>query len=718
MEALEVANVDLDDVANTTAEDCELAPVDPEDSSLGSEGLGRAVLWTLLASLLVRLLYFAEHAGSAFFGIAILDEAYYDGAARALLDGQAGAVLGDSFRPPLYPLLLAACYRLGGSELGVAAAIAAQHVLGIATAILVTLLGARLANRASAGLAAGLLFALAGPPLFFEGERLIVTLFTFLVTCTLWFASKVSVSEGRSFLAWCGIGLAIGLATQARANALLLLLPLTLVPLVLLKDIGIRRKSVGIFAACSACFAVLVAGGALRAHHGSGFQLLPSAGGVNLYLGNERGADGIVPRQDRPVTYGEAYRDSVAVFAEQEFEAARARGEVEGTGARAISRYWTGRALEEVAADPIGRLRLMVRKGTLLLTNRELPNNKHYAFILEHESPLLRRMPVRWWFLFALAPVGFIAAWRNGNRVLAAWTVGSVLVLAAGIVLFFVNSRFRIPLWPGMAALAGVGGLALMDTLSRAVSRFRHAGPEGARYDGLGRAMGLLAVVGVLASISLLVGLSVAVPGAGRDFFFRSYAHLEKGDFEAALPDAEEAVRAMPEDPAAWAQLGNVHQRADHPEQALVAYTKALNLFPEEPRVVNNIGVVLEELGRTNHAYRSYHHATALEPNYPLPWVNASLLELRAGRPDLAHARLAHVATLGFTSPQRTAAEALLLRAQGREQQARAILDRAAPDDREAIELVLTDAAVPLAPTVLQLGPRERATPASPREMP
>jgi tetratricopeptide (TPR) repeat protein len=655
--------------------------------------LGRSVLWTLLAALLVRLLYFAEHARSAFFGIAILDEAYYDGAARGLLDGQPEAVLGDSFRPPLYPLLLAACYRLGGAHLDVAAAIAAQHLLGIATVVLVTVLGARLARRASAGLVAGLLFALAGPPLFFEGERLIATLFTFLATSALVLASRVA-ARPQSLAAWCALGATIGLATEARANGLLLVVPLVVVPMVLLPKAPGRR---GMLTAVAACFTVLLAFGALRAQYGGGFGLLPSAGGVNLYLGNERGADGMVPRQDRAVTYGEQYRDSVAVFAEQEFAAARARGEAHGAGAQAISRYWTGRAVQEIVADPLGRVRLLARKFVLLLANREIPNNKRYAFILEHESPLLRRLPVRWWLLLALAPLGLAFAWRHGDPVLAAWIAGNLLLLALGIVLFFVNSRFRIPLWSGMAALAGVGTLVIADTL---------------RARDWPRTLRLGAIVAVLALTSFWVGRDLVMPGAGRDFFFRSYARLERGELEGALTDAEVAVRAMPEDAAAWTQLGNVHQRADLPDRALEAYLRAQRLSPGEPRVANNIGVVLEAIGRPDDAYRSYRHATRLEPTYPLPWVNAALLELRASRADLARESLARVAALGFESPQHTAAQALLLRAQGEESRARVRIDQAPAAAREAIALVLEDAEIPLDPTVLGLGNEPPSTPA------
>ena len=46
---------------------------------------------------------------------------------------------------------------------------------------------------------------------------------------------------------------------------------------------------------------------------------MPGSGGVNFYLGNKQNADGMVPRQDRRVTHGDEYRDSVQVFAREEY---------------------------------------------------------------------------------------------------------------------------------------------------------------------------------------------------------------------------------------------------------------------------------------------------------------------------------------------------------------------------------------------------------------
>ncbi|MEM6453934.1 MAG: hypothetical protein AAF772_02455, partial [Acidobacteriota bacterium] len=194
------------------------------------------------------------------------------------------------------------------------------------------------------------------------------------------------------------------------------------------------------------------------------FAWTGGSGGVNLYLGNERGADGIVPRQDVPVTYGARYRDSVQVFAEQVYRVA-----IFGDGPQParvapsdVSRYWTGRALEEIVADPARWLGLMTRKAAFLLGNRELPNNRSFAFALADDAPWLGALLVRWWLLLALAGAGVYALHHAARRDRGAWRAAAgplvlIALHAAGVLLFFVNARYRLPLWPALAALAGVG---------------------------------------------------------------------------------------------------------------------------------------------------------------------------------------------------------------------------------------------------------------------
>src|SRR5215472_10884333 len=66
-----------------------------------------------LLGLVVRIGFFLEHAHSPSFGVPTLDQVYYDTVARMLLAGEDLHQL-HGFRPLLYPMFLALCYKLGG----------------------------------------------------------------------------------------------------------------------------------------------------------------------------------------------------------------------------------------------------------------------------------------------------------------------------------------------------------------------------------------------------------------------------------------------------------------------------------------------------------------------------------------------------------------------------------------------------------------------------
>ncbi len=273
----------------------------------------RVLLWVGVAAFAVRFLYFTEHAASPFFHAVILDEKFYDGVARALAEGRDASRLNPGFRPWLYPVFLAGWFRLGG-EWGYVLALCAQHVLGIATAVLVADLSARLFGRPAAGGLAGALYVLAGPPLFFEGELLITGLFTFLATAQLWILSHADADgsrDGPSRLQlwysagwWLAAGMWTALAAQARPNMLLFL---AAYPAAALIFPGRRpaRRWLFVAVALAGSLIVLITFAALNQRLTGRFQLLSSSGGVNFYLGNKIGADGMIPRQDRRVTYGD-----------------------------------------------------------------------------------------------------------------------------------------------------------------------------------------------------------------------------------------------------------------------------------------------------------------------------------------------------------------------------------------------------------------------------
>jgi len=142
-------------------------------------GFKRALVFLVLLGLIARIGFYVEHANTPSFGVPTLDQKYYDTVAKMLLAGEDLHEL-HAFRPLLYPLFLAFFYKLGGNW-GVDLVLLVQHLLGIATGLLVALLGARLFRHRLAGAVCGALFLLAPLPLCFEGVLLIGPRYTFLI---------------------------------------------------------------------------------------------------------------------------------------------------------------------------------------------------------------------------------------------------------------------------------------------------------------------------------------------------------------------------------------------------------------------------------------------------------------------------------------------------------------------------------------------------------
>ena len=607
----------------------------------------RVMLWVGLVALVLRAVYFVEHTGSPFFSVPILDEAYYDSVARVLAAG--GEIdpteIGAGFRPLLYPALLAHAYRLAG-DWGDVAIVVVQHLVGVVTTMLVVLLSTRLFRSARAGLVGGLLFALAGPPLFYEGELLNTSLFT----CGLLLQVLAFATAGTSGRRWLGCGALTGLISQLRPNALVLALVFVVG--------GFRRRVV--WTGLAGLGLVIVTIAAIESPLVGQWRFAGGSGGVNFYLGNKLGADGMIPRQDVAVTYGTRYRDSVELFAENEYAA-------NGNG-RGESLYWMGRALSDIKAEPRRWCALLVDKMAFVIWNEEIPSNRSFDFARRFESTVLTWLPVRWWMLFALAPLGALAARRRGDRDLLLASGGVVLLLTAVMVLFFVNSRFRVPLWPLMAALAG-GGLVELCSIFKA-----------RRWIRGGVSVGALAVLSML-SLTNLSGSRL--PSLGRDFFYRSLALLERGELLAADADARRALVLEPADAAVRFQLGTIALEQGRDLAALESIRGAALLQPGEARIYNNMGIVLERLGRLTQAYDAYRRSLELAPDYPPALVNSALFELRAGLLDAAADKLERAHALGESGVPSLCARGFLARERGDRQRAEELLERARSIDAE-----------------------------------
>ena len=592
-------------------------------------GFHRALVLLSLLALIVRIGFYVEHANSPSFGVPTLDQKYYDTVAKMLLAGEDLHEL-HAFRPLLYPMFLAFFYKLGGNW-GVELALLAQHLLGIATGLLVALLGARLFRHRLAGIVGGVLFLLAPLPLCFEGELLIEPSYTFLICLGLLLHLHTATIRGwRGALLWLLCGGMIALASQARANILVFL---AVYPLFAAWRWWHTRERAALLPllGLAGALAMMIPWGIINLRQADRFHLVSNAGGVNFYLGNRRGADGMfgcdvvtalseLSRSNKTaatITANERYEDLVEVWAREEYSAAmRGQNRPAESDPKAISRYWTQRAVDEIKADPAAWLKLTAKKCWLTLWNKEVPNNKDFAF-LQQEYFWLRVLPVRWVVLLMLAPAGLWAAARFRNRDNLFILLVYAAIYSAGNVAFFICDRYRYPVWPALAVLAGGGLLAGLEMIRQR------------RWRGL---LSALACAGLMAAISLPNWFGAKLPNFAQDYYFRSSAWYEKRRFAEALEDINRSVELDSLNAGAQQHRGNVLFALNRMEEACRAYEQALKLIPGNSGVWNNLGATLEALGNTDAALGAYRRATECQPPNPLAFLGIAFIQIRAGQ--------------------------------------------------------------------------------------
>ncbi|VGO20907.1 tetratricopeptide repeat protein [Pontiella sulfatireligans] len=568
-------------------------------------------------ALFVRFAYFLQHLSSPFFARPFLDQKYYDLCARQLA-GAGGDLIGG-FRPLLYPYFLSLFYSLH-LESGMLLSIMAQHIMGVGMAVLVAWLAMRFFADTKAGLVAGLFFCLSAPPLYFEGELLIATLFSCLLlgVWTSFYQASKSASPRQSGLLWLITGVILGLAAQARPNALPLILAIpALSALRLIRCPKQIAQASTPLLALAGLLAVQILFGALNARHSGTFSLMTQAGGINFYLGNSQSADGMIPRQSSYVVYDGAYRDPIQVMAEQGYQ--EAMGTEGAISQEAVSNYWKTKTVDQIKQDPLRWLHLMLKKTWLMVWSHEVPNNRSLSFTATHETPLLRWLPVHWWLLVALAPWGLAALFKKEKPELLLWICSFFMLFSGTIVLFFVNSRFRIPLWPGMAILGGGGAIHLWSSLkSRKIP------------------WALASCSLVLLILSCINWFSIPPDPIEGDHAFRAKAYYALGQYEKALADIETTLKTTQENPGYHLQHGNILLALNNSQAALQAYFKALALNASDPALHNNMGIAFENAGETEKALTAYRQALALSPNFHSASVNLLMLAVQESELNLA----------------------------------------------------------------------------------
>ncbi|MFT3772721.1 MAG: tetratricopeptide repeat protein [Minicystis sp.] len=545
--------------------------------------------WPLVAAiaLVVRLAYLITAKGPAFDN-PILDADYYDHLATQLAGG-AGFPDEPFWQPPFYPWLLGWLYRIFGHTLWAPRLF--QVALGTATAALSCEVARRLTGKTRAGVAAGLLMALHGTAIFFDGELLPTSLAVFVAVLVVWLATCVPPSTKTAI----GLGIAIGLGALAVAPLLLLLLPAAWA-----MASGRSRRPL----LCVAAALLVIAPVTITNRARSGEWIFISAnGGVNLWIGNN-------PNIDRTMAIRPG-ADWEALVAEPE------RAGISGAGAQ--SDWFVKKTARWCASSPVACLKNVAYKSRLLFLSRDLPRNED-LYVAREQSPVLAALTLRigglalpYTILWPLAAAGMAVAVLRRTREHAI-VLASALALAAPSIVFFVTGRYRAPLAPALCVLAAIGLVELL------APRVKPAwAPLAAGLAALGLAVwpARLAVdrVNFRAETHYAIGGRLA----------------RLGDDEGALRALERAIAARPDYLEAAYNHAVILDRLQRHQEAVKAYERILRQNPDMIEVRLRRASALAATGDLGRATEALGDLARDNPELPEVWIGLARLALQRG---------------------------------------------------------------------------------------
>ncbi|MCK4409413.1 MAG: tetratricopeptide repeat protein, partial [Candidatus Eisenbacteria sp.] len=308
---------------------------------------------------------------------------------------------------------------------------------------------------------------------------------------------------------------------------------------------------------------------------GRDFVPIASQGGINFFIGNNSTSDGasaVMP------VLGESWENEDVVRVAETHRGRTLRpSEVSG--------FWYEKGREFLAENPGAAAGLYVRKFALFWDSYELANNKDIYFF-GGMSPVFRWL--RWLGFGVVGPLAvlgmFLTVRRNGAAMLVMLFVLSYM---AGVLLFFVNARFRLPVVPFLLLFASAAVLRLGEMAAR------------------GRVKEFLIAVLALAGIGLFVNHDFYDTHAGD----RAQTHMTLGRASAAQGMHEDAVRE---------------------------YRRAIEISPRYAKAYNSMGLALEELGRGDEALSAY--LASAEKDSSLASVRNNIGSFLLGRGEVAEA--------------------------------------------------------------------------------
>lgn len=523
----------------------------------------------------LRLIYLRDIRQLPFFDHPIMDASYHDTWARRVAQGQ---LVGSEpfFRAPLYPYTLGLIYRLSNGSYLVPRLF--QFFLGGLTSVLVLLLGYRYAGKIG-GIFAGLACATYPVLIYYDGELLTESLFTFLCLCSLYLLEK-AIKAGLKAVWLCGLCLGLAMITRPTIG---LFLPLALLGVLVFHRLRVR-------AAALLLVGIVIPIAPVTIHnYGASREFIPIVwqAGLNLYLGNNPDANGwsATSNELRKDWWG-GYKDMVEI----------PRRELGRKPTyREVSSFWTRKAIQYAKSHPIDWAKLMLKKAALFWGSLEFPNNQDYNF-MRLRSNVLKNPFFNFATIAPLALLGIVAGMRSRHLY---FIIAFVLTYFVGTIIFFVCARYRAPVVPALCILAGYA-FSILVSLVRSRDWAR-----------------LVVRLALLLVFALIVSLNLGgekLPGFAQSYTGQAKVLFEKKDYSGAMVMLEKAIQENPLWGEAYEQMAIVNLALGMLDQAEKNLRQAISVMPQQASAYRTLGMILISKDRLEEAEEVLRKAIELAP--------------------------------------------------------------------------------------------------------
>lgn len=542
--------------------------------------------WVLLVGIMVRFIYALQYSHTPFWLATSWDSEEYYRMALALSHRQGD--IGWHYRPPLYPFLISLMFIFLGP--GLTPVYLCQSILGLVNALLVRRMAAIIFSP-WAGALAGTLMAASGVGIHLEFQVLPTIT---AITLTLLSLNQLITKSGNGSLQ--PIRLTSPCLLKKMPGEMLAglwggLSSLTWPLMVVIYPVGLYLLPRRGWLCFSAGFA-LPLGLNLFIHLliNSGPVLLSAQGGVNFYIGNSPSSQGFT-----------AYLPGVGPG--WDWTTVEGLAQVEKGGDLTpyqVDRHFWMKGWEVIKSDPRGWAKLIVRKAGLFWSTVEISNTQD-IYHLADRCPILKYLiPIGVPYLL---PLTLLGCWmgRRKREVQGMALYGGGFYI--GSLLFFINYRFRYPIFPLMAIMVSGGIVGLAGGF-----------PEwwgGFRLKRVLIPLSLL-IVGFGLPFSAKVGYDPSLREYG--FFTEGVAWEKLGELKRAREAYEEAIKRQPAIPYAHLSLARIALQEGERERALSHLRQELINLPTNGRAWMLLGELLEERGEYEQALTCYRRALEHRP--------------------------------------------------------------------------------------------------------